>query len=163
MPDETPNRPGRPLLLNEERQSRIVGALTVGATRKEAATYARVSYATLKRWLHIGRECAERYVDHDDETAMLDDPDWPFYALLAAVEEAESRPTLEALTTIGKAIRDDDWKAAAWFLRYVQQRGQLPDGSYNPDDDQALRDEGFAIVEEIKRRERAREDEAAAT
>ena len=147
---------GRPTLLNDERQDRILQALAAGASRKDAAAYAGVSYSSIRKWIQRGRECAERNAERLDTTDaseldVLDDPDWHYFAFAAAVEESEARATIQALGTVAGAIRDGDWKAAAWYLRYAATRSGL-----DPDllpDDETLRDEGYAIVEEIRRRE----------
>lgn len=168
-------RTGRPPLLDPQRQQRIINALVAGSSRTDAAAYAGIAYATLKRWLQRGRDCAERNAerieandipDHATEAEVLDDPDWVFYAFAVAVEEAEARATITALGTVSNSIRDEEdkhlaLKAATWYLRYQQDRKTLAEVTDAQADDETLRAEGYALIEEIRRRDRAAEEETA--
>ncbi len=95
MPDN-----GRPSKLTPEIQEKIVQALSIGNYRKDAAEYAGIDAATLRRWMLRGaREKDSAYAD-----------------LRAAVLEAESRAKITAIGCITKAMRNGDWRAAAYWL-----------------------------------------------
>ncbi len=95
MPDN-----GRPSKLTPAIQEKIVQALSIGNYRKDAAEYAGIDAATLHRWLLRGaREKDSAYAD-----------------LRAAVLEAESRAKITAIGSITKAMRNGDWRAAAYWL-----------------------------------------------
>ncbi len=95
MPDN-----GRPSKLTAEIQEKIVQALSIGNYRKDAAEYAGIDAATLHRWMLRGsREKDSAYADF--RTAVL---------------EAESRAKITAIGCITKAMRDGDWRAAAYWL-----------------------------------------------
>ncbi len=95
MPDN-----GRPSKLTPEIQEKIVQALSIGNYRKDAAEYAGIDAATLRRWLLRGaREKDSAYADF--RTAVL---------------EAESRAKITAIGCITKAMRNGDWRAAAYWL-----------------------------------------------
>ncbi len=95
MPDN-----GRPSKLTPEIQEKIVQALSIGNYRKDAAEYAGLDAATLHRWMLRGsREKDSAYADF--RTAVL---------------EAESRAKITAIGCITKAMRNGDWRAAAYWL-----------------------------------------------
>ncbi len=95
MPDN-----GRPSKLTPEIQEKIVQALSIGTYRKDAAEYAGIDAATLYRWMLRGaREKDSAYAD-----------------LRTAVLEAESRAKITAIGSITKAMRNGDWRAAAYWL-----------------------------------------------
>jgi len=105
---------GRPSKLTPDVQNKVVQALQLGAQRQDAATYAGVDAATLRRWLRKG----------------ITEPESEYGRFRAAVIEAESRAKVAAMGVITKAARDGDWKAAAWMLarKYPHQfaeRSQL--------------------------------------
>jgi hypothetical protein len=95
MPDT-----GRPCALTPEARERIVQAIIAGCSRADAARYAGVGESTLRRWIARGR--AEK--------------EGPFAEFVNAVLDAEARASVLANGCIARAIRDGDWKAAAWFL-----------------------------------------------
>ena len=91
---------GRPSKLKPEVIEKIVQALTVGNYRKQAALYAGIDDGTLRRWMKRGRA----------------EPEGPYADFRAAVLEAESKAQIMAMGCVTKAIREGDWKAAAWML-----------------------------------------------
>lgn len=95
MPDT-----GRPTDLTPEIAEKLVQAASLGSYRKQAAAFAGVDERTLRRWLQRGHA----------------EPDSLYAALRARLLEAEARTQVAAMGTITKAIRDGDWKAAAWML-----------------------------------------------
>ena len=96
MPD-----PGRPTKLTPEVRDKIVQALGLGNYRQDAAAFARVGVATLRRWLARGVR------EKEGEYARLYD----------AVTESEARCKITAMGCITKAARDGDWRAGAWYLQ----------------------------------------------
>ncbi len=91
---------GRPCKLTPEVQEKILNALILGSCRRDAAQFASVDKATLRRWLARGAEEQESL----------------YAELRRAVHEAESRAKITAVGCITKAVREGDWRAAAWFL-----------------------------------------------
>ncbi len=91
---------GRPSKLTPEVQEKVLQALGLGNTRAHAAVYAGVGERTFRRWMAEGQEEGEG----------------PYTELRQAVLAAESRAQMLATGCIAKAIRDGDWKAAAWML-----------------------------------------------
>ena len=95
MPDT-----GRPSKLTPAAKEKVLQALGLGNTRAHAAAYAGIDAATLRRWMGRGR----------------DEKEGSYTQLRQAVLQAESRAQMLATGCIAKAIRDGDWKAAAWML-----------------------------------------------
>ncbi len=96
----TDKSPGRPTKLTPEVQEKLLQALSVGSPRAHAAAYAGVDDSTLRRWLVRGRK--------EDEG--------PYAEFRQVVLEAESRAQMAAMACVTKAVREGDWKAAAWML-----------------------------------------------
>ena len=94
MPDT-----GRPSKLTPAAKERVLQALGLGNTRAHAAAYAGIDAATLRRWMVRGRDETEG--SHTE--------------FRQAVLAAESRAQMMATGCIAKAIRDGNWKAAAWI------------------------------------------------
>jgi Homeodomain-like domain len=110
---------GRPDSLTEDAERRIVQAVRAGATREVAARAAGCSRRRLQRWLARG--------------GGGDAPDH-FRRLAEQVDQAGAPREVEALARIAVAGRDD-WRAEAWYLRYVAgypDRHELtgPDGGH---------------------------------
>jgi hypothetical protein len=76
----------------EARIEALLAALRVGNTRDASAGHAGIVRTTLYRWL-------ER------------DP-----ALRTRVEKAEADAEVRFTAQVARAARDDDWRAAAWWL-----------------------------------------------
>jgi Homeodomain-like domain len=95
---------GAPDGLTADAERRIVQAVRAGATREVAAAAAGVSRRTLQRWLARG---------------VADDAPPRFRRFALAVGEAGAQREVEALARIALAGRDD-WKADAWYLRFVR-------------------------------------------
>lgn len=83
---------GRPTKRTPETEKRILDALRVGATRKDASLAAGISQDTFANWL-------------SDSSDFSD-----------AVEKAESEDKLRMLAVITKASQEGNWQAAAWRL-----------------------------------------------
>lgn len=91
---------GRPSELTPQVREKLVQALAIGNYRGDAARFAGIDPTTLSRWMRRGRE----------------EPQGPFAELRDAVLDAEAKAKVMALGCVTKAIRDGDWKAAAWYL-----------------------------------------------
>ncbi len=91
---------GRPSKLTPEIQDKIIQALAIGNYRKDAAEYAGIDATTLHRWMLRGAR--------EKDSACAD--------LRTAVLEAESRAKITAIGSITKAMRNGDWRAAAYWL-----------------------------------------------
>lgn len=83
---------GRPTKRTPETEKRILDALRIGATRKDASLAAGISQETFCQWMNSFPEFAE------------------------AVEKAESEDKLRMLAAITKASQEGSWQAAAWRL-----------------------------------------------
>jgi len=93
--------PGRPTKLDPEVQEKTVRALLLGNHRQDAAAYAGIGAATLRRWMLRGQQERES----------------PYAEFRKAVLEAEARAKITAVGCINKAARDGEWRAAAWWLQ----------------------------------------------
>ncbi len=95
--------PGRPTKLDDDRAKRIVDALAIGATIRQACDAAGIDAATYHRWIERGNSG-----DPDDD-AYRDFRD----AATRARTQAELRMVgvVQAAAASGK-----DWRAAAWYL-----------------------------------------------
>lgn len=91
---------GRPTDLTPPVREKILQALSLGNSRKQAAAFAGIGESTFRRWLQRGRE----------------EPEGVFREFRESVLEAEARAQIAAMACVTKAIRDGDWKAAAWML-----------------------------------------------
>lgn len=87
-------------------------ALSLGATRAQAAAYAGISRQTLNSWLAV----AENEAGSNEAQQEF----------LASIVEAEARAVVNWLTQIEIAGRRGQWQAAAWKLerRYPQLFGK---------------------------------------
>ncbi len=101
---------GRPSKLTPEVQEKLVQALGIGNTRTQAAAYAGIDSSTLWRWMARGRT---------EEGGLHAE-------LRRAVFEAESRAQMAAMACVTKAVRDGDWKAAAWMLERSRPEQYAP-------------------------------------
>lgn len=83
---------GRPTKRTPETEKRILDALRIGATRKDASLAAGISQDTFANWLAASSDFSD------------------------AVEKAESEDKLRMLAVITKASQEGNWQAAAWRL-----------------------------------------------
>ncbi len=103
---------GRPSLLTDEVQERIVAIVKGGSLIETAAAVAGVSRSAVYRWLERGADGEE-----------------PYAAFADAVAQAKAEGMARNVTLVARAGAKD-WRAAAWLL--VRQDpdvyGQLPAG-----------------------------------
>jgi hypothetical protein len=101
----------RPTKLTAEVEERLVDAISVGATYKDACACAGISYQTFLNW----QKRAER---EDDER---------FVGFLDRIKRAQGQAALVLLAQIKEAAKRD-WRAAAWSLerRYPDSYGRHP-------------------------------------
>ena len=141
---------GRPTKRTPETEKRILDALRIGATRKDAGLAAGISKETFCQWMN-------EFPDFSD-----------------SVEKAESEDKIRMLAVITKASQEGNWQAAAWRLerkdpdnfgrrerRQVEVSG--PNGGPIRHEDAALTDEERAErIVAILDSARARRDRQAA-
>lgn len=102
----------RPTKLTPEVEGRLVHAISVGASYKDACAYAGISYQTFLNWKKRAQRIVEQAEDSDDELEELTDQ---FVEFFERIKRAQGEAAVGWLTTINKAAHDD-WKAAAWAL-----------------------------------------------
>jgi hypothetical protein len=104
---------GRPSKFTAARRELILELLAAGASRRAAAAAAGIGHQTLLRWVTRGEAASEGSRWHN------------FYL---AVEEAEARPRLRALSIVYNAIPDDPSLAWKFIERTVEGFGSIPEG-----------------------------------
>jgi transposase len=102
----------RPTKLTPEVEERLVQAISVGATFKDACAHAGISFQTLQNWKKRARRAAEQAGEPDGEPEEDTDQ---FVEFFDRIKKAEADAAVGWLTTINKAARRD-WKAGAWML-----------------------------------------------
>ena len=94
------NNTGRKTKLTPEVRKRIIQALQLGASFKDAAEYGDICYKTFYRWFKKGKENQKSEYNE-------------FYKL---VSKARSNFNLKLLLRIEQAASEGNWRAAAWLL-----------------------------------------------
>ncbi len=122
----------RPTKLTPEVQARLVHAISVGASYKDASAYAGISYQTFLNWRKRALKIVERMEKLDDEPEEVADP---FVEFFDRIKRAQGEAAVKWLTAINKAAHRD-WKAAAWSLerRYPESYGRPRSGSGSGND-----------------------------
>ena len=92
---------GRRTKLTPAVHQKIIQALSLGNYRKDAAAFAGIDAATLRRWMALGRA----------------EPEGPKGALYQEATQAQALAKVTALGCITKAMRNGEWRAAAWYLQ----------------------------------------------
>ena len=101
----------RPTKLTAEVEERLVHAISVGATYKDACTCAGISFQTFLNWKKRAQRAVEQVGERDGEPETAD----PFVEFFDHIKKAQGEAAVGWLAMIGKAARRD-WKAAAWML-----------------------------------------------
>ena len=102
----------RPTKLTPEVEERLVHAISVGATYKDACACAGISFQTFLNW----KKRAQRAVEHVEERdGEPEETDHPFVEFFDRIKRAQGEAAVGWLAMIGKAA-NRDWKAAAWML-----------------------------------------------
>ncbi len=91
----------RPTKFSSEVQDAIIKALSLGATYKDAAEAAGISYDTFNEWMKVGRSAKSG----------------KFYQFFKSVRRAEAMARLKYLSVIAEAAQNGDWRAALEFLK----------------------------------------------
>jgi hypothetical protein len=91
----------RPTKLNAETHAAIIKALSIGATRKDAAEAAGVVYTTFLDWMKAG------------ETTKSG----KFYEFYNDVVKTEAQTRINFTTVVAKAANNGSYRAAIEFLR----------------------------------------------
>lgn len=102
----------RPTKLTSEVEERLVHAISVGATFKDACPYAGISYQTFLNWRKRAQKALEQAEEGDEEPEEMTDR---FVEFFDRIKKAQGEAAVGLLTTINKAAHRD-WKAAAWML-----------------------------------------------
>lgn len=98
-------------------QAEIVGHVTGGKFRYEAAELCGVTERTLKRWMRKGREDLERHERNEIEEVG------EFGLFVLAMIQGEAIATGKLIKLISKAAEDTKhWQAAAWLLERKNSR-----------------------------------------
>lgn len=115
------------LELTDDTREQIAGRmLATGSEVPAAAASVGVSTRALERWLELGRQARERRRAGSPPGAA----DLVYLALLDDIDQAHGAAEVGALGTIQKAMLNQDWRAAAWFLermwpeRYGKRQGR---------------------------------------
>jgi transposase len=90
----------RPTKFTPEVTETILKAIQIGATYKDAAEAAGVSFDTFNEWMKAGREGSKKFSE--------------FFEL---IRKAEAQARLNYLSTIAQAAAKGDWKAAEAYLK----------------------------------------------
>lgn len=95
------NKGGAPSKFNEKRAEKLLQAVRGGNYLQTAASYAGISYQTLRRWL-----------------LKADEPGAPpeYVAFKESLEKARADAEVAALAKIQKAASEGAWQASAWYL-----------------------------------------------
>lgn len=118
---------GRPTKLTADVQTRIVQAITMGATYELAAQYGGVSYRSFNNWINRGTaEMERREGSRVKEGTATWQREQRYLDFLHAIKAAEGRAAVGWLAKIEQAANDGNWQAAAWKLerRYPANYGR---------------------------------------
>ena len=102
----------RPTKLTPEVEERLVRAISVGATYKDACACAGISFQTFLNWKKRAQRAVEQVGERDGEP---EETDHPFVEFFDRIKRAQGEAAVGLLAMIGKAA-NRDWKAAAWML-----------------------------------------------
>lgn len=105
-------RTGRPTLLTDELEQRIVNVVKSGAYLDDAAAYAGIARSTLFQWLATGKQADTKHANGHE----LTDHEQRCRAFMDAVETARAEAGLRNLALIQTAAQEGAWQAAAWYL-----------------------------------------------
>jgi hypothetical protein len=110
--EQTKHKMGRPSLLTDETEERIVSAVRGGAYLDDASAYAGISRHTLFSWMRDGRAAAER----EEQGELLSEREQRLVNFLNAVEKARADASIRNLMVIQQAAQEGNWQASAWYL-----------------------------------------------
>jgi transposase len=102
----------RPTKLTPEVEERLVHAISVGATYKDACACAGISFQTFLNWKKRAQRAVEQVGERDGEPEETADQ---FIEFFDRIKRAQGEAAVGWLAIIGKAARRD-WKAGAWML-----------------------------------------------
>ena len=115
----------RPEIITPELVEEICNYIAAGYSYAQSAKLAGIAESTFFRWKNLGQ---------------LEDAEHIYQLFCIEVQEASEFSEGEALQLVrSAAIRERNWKAAAWFLerRFPEkyERRNLPKGPINPPDE----------------------------
>lgn len=106
-----------------EMIERIASALSAGTPIAEACLYAKITPIQYQEWRERGAKYGERLAatadSFDGETidALAEsDEEQPYLDFFRRTEEARAALAVHCTTSISKAARAGEWRAAAWLL-----------------------------------------------
>lgn len=111
---------GKPTLLNDELQEKIVELIKLGNYAEDAAGAVGIGRTTFFLWMARGRAESERLKLMPD--AEPNELETPYVTFMNAVEKARDEATARNVAVIQKAAHSGDWKAAAWYLERTRQK-----------------------------------------
>ncbi|CAB4156329.1 hypothetical protein UFOVP655_49 [uncultured Caudovirales phage] len=115
----TPAKLGKPGLLNQELQEKIVELIRLGNYAEDAAGAVGIGRTTFFLWMARGKAEAERLkLIPDAEPIELETP---YVDFMNAVEKARDEATARNVAVIQRAAHNGTWQAAAWFLERTRQ------------------------------------------
>lgn len=106
---------GRPTKFDQKKQDKIITALKQGSYVESAAAFAGIDKVTLYRWLKRGAREIDR-LENAGPRAKVKKTESVYVDFCNAVEQAMAEAEIRDLTTVSKAAKDGDWRAAAWRL-----------------------------------------------
>ena len=114
-----PRKAGRPTVLTDEVQERIITAIKAGSYLDDAAAYAGISYRVVFDWLAKGNDAQQRIQAGDTDLA---DNDHKYLQFMQAVENARAQAVVRNVGIIQSAAQNGQWQAAAWYLERTNPR-----------------------------------------
>lgn len=111
---------GKPTLLNDELQEKIVELIKLGNYAEDAAGAVGIGRTTFFLWMARGRAESERLKLMPDAEPL--ELETPYVNFMNAVEKARDEATARNVAVIQKAAHNGDWKAAAWYLERTRQK-----------------------------------------
>jgi len=109
---------GRPTVLTDDVQDRIIAAVRAGSYLDDAAAYAGIARQTLWRWLSDGRTAQDKH----DNNEKLTDREQLLLEFCNAVEKARADAVIRNVGIIQQAAQDGSWQASAWYLERTNPR-----------------------------------------
>jgi hypothetical protein len=141
MPDK--KKMGRPCLLNDETERRIIINLASGVPIGTAAVAAGVTSRTVDNWIARGKaalQLEEEGIDTGDEAK--------FANFFRRCKEAEETQVIQSLARIRRAGQNGSWQADAWFLerRHGYTRRERIDHAAVTSDTVDATDESLSVI-----------------
>lgn len=105
---------GRPKLMTEETQEKILGSIRLGVPVKDAMKIQGMSESTYFKWMKRGADENDRL--ERDPKAIPNPTEVDFFQFFQSVERAKSEAAGLHVGVVATAARQGDWRASAWWL-----------------------------------------------